>query len=100
MTIEDAESWLALELSGINETNEGESPRKKCRRDSKSTELNFSAIPEDYFNSFKGEDGSIGNIEKDVINKETKDDTIKLLANRKVTELENKNFNIIKDVQV
>ncbi|MBW0505737.1 hypothetical protein O181_045452 [Austropuccinia psidii MF-1] len=38
MAIEDPERWLALELSGINETHEGESPQKKCKMDPKPPE--------------------------------------------------------------
>ncbi|MBW0471090.1 hypothetical protein O181_010805 [Austropuccinia psidii MF-1] len=57
--------------------------------DPKPPKSNSSAIPEDYFNLFQEEDGSIGNIEKD--------DVIRPLAKRKVTELENENSKIMED---
>ncbi|MBW0479194.1 hypothetical protein O181_018909 [Austropuccinia psidii MF-1] len=97
MAIEDPENWLALELSGINETDEGESPHKKCKIDPKPLESNSSAIVEDYFNLFQKEDRSIANIEKDVRNKETKDDTIRPLTKRNIKDLENENAKITQD---
>ncbi|MBW0489803.1 hypothetical protein O181_029518 [Austropuccinia psidii MF-1] len=38
MSIQNPEDWIALELSGINETHEGESPQKKCKMDPKPSE--------------------------------------------------------------
>ncbi|MBW0561746.1 hypothetical protein O181_101461 [Austropuccinia psidii MF-1] len=40
IAIEDPEEWLALELSGINEAEKGESPQKKFKMDIKQPEAN------------------------------------------------------------
>ncbi|MBW0466460.1 hypothetical protein O181_006175 [Austropuccinia psidii MF-1] len=97
MAIEDPENWIALELSGMNETHEGENQPKKCKMYPQMPQSNSPEIAEDYLNEFQEEDGSIGNIEKYVRNKETKDDTIRPLEKRKVKELEYENSEIIED---
>ncbi|MBW0520777.1 hypothetical protein O181_060492 [Austropuccinia psidii MF-1] len=94
MAIEDPEKWLELELSGISETYEGESPQMKCKIDLKLAESNSSEISEDYFNLFQDEARSISKVEKQVRNQEPKDDTIKPLAKMKVKELENETTKI------
>ncbi|MBW0552373.1 hypothetical protein O181_092088 [Austropuccinia psidii MF-1] len=97
MSIEDPENWLALELSGINDTDEGESPQKKRKFDPKPPESNSSEILEDYFSLFQEEDRSICNIEKDVRNKEAEDDTIRPLTKGNIKDLENENAKITQD---
>ncbi|MBW0468781.1 hypothetical protein O181_008496 [Austropuccinia psidii MF-1] len=88
MAIEDPQKLLALELSGMNKEDEGESPQKKFKMDLKPPEANSSRITEDYFNLFQEETRYISDIEKDSISKEPKDKTIKPLAKRKFEELE------------
>ncbi|MBW0478259.1 hypothetical protein O181_017974 [Austropuccinia psidii MF-1] len=97
MAIEDSEKWLALELSGINGADEGESPQKKFEMDLKTPEANSSVIAEDYFNLFQEEMGFISDIESSLMNEEPEYDTIQPLKKRKVEELENKSSRIPED---
>ncbi|MBW0467892.1 hypothetical protein O181_007607 [Austropuccinia psidii MF-1] len=97
MAIEDPEKWLALELSGMNKEDEGESPQKKFKMDLKPPEANSSANEEDYFNLFQEEPGYMSDIEKDLISEEPKDNIIKPLAKRKFEELENESAIITED---
>ncbi|MBW0586500.1 hypothetical protein O181_126215 [Austropuccinia psidii MF-1] len=53
-------------------------------------EANSSGITEDYFNLFQEEKGDINDIEKNLINKEPKYDTIQPLTKRKSEESDNK----------
>ncbi|MBW0479611.1 hypothetical protein O181_019326 [Austropuccinia psidii MF-1] len=82
--IEDPEKWLALELSRTNEANEGERPQKKFKMDLKPPEVNSSGIEEDYLNLFHEETRYLSDIEKNLINKEPKYETIKTITKRKV----------------
>ncbi|MBW0479060.1 hypothetical protein O181_018775 [Austropuccinia psidii MF-1] len=84
MAIGDLEKWLALDLSGINELYEGESPQKKCKMGPKPSESNSSEIAKDYLNLFRDEARFISNIEKYFRNQEPKNETINPLAKRKV----------------
>ncbi|MBW0483976.1 hypothetical protein O181_023691 [Austropuccinia psidii MF-1] len=87
MAIEDPEKLLTLDLSGINEENEGESPQKKFKMDLKPHETNFSRIAENYFNLFEEETRYISDIEEDSISEEPKDTIMKPLEERKFEEL-------------
>ncbi|MBW0479444.1 hypothetical protein O181_019159 [Austropuccinia psidii MF-1] len=97
MVIEDPEKWLALELRGMNEADEGESPQKKFKMDLKPTEANSSVIAEDYLDLFQDEMGYISDIESNLMNKDPKYDTIQSLKKRKVEELEDKHSRIPED---
>ncbi|MBW0474454.1 hypothetical protein O181_014169 [Austropuccinia psidii MF-1] len=55
MAREDPEKWLSLELSGMNEADEGESPQKKTKLDIKTPEANSSGISKLCFNLFEEE---------------------------------------------
>ncbi|MBW0488398.1 hypothetical protein O181_028113 [Austropuccinia psidii MF-1] len=94
MVVEDPEKWLALELSGMNEADEGESPQKKFKVDLKPPEENSSEIAADYFTSFQEEMGYNSDIENNSTNKEPKYDTIQPFSKRKDKELENKSSRI------
>ncbi|MBW0513929.1 hypothetical protein O181_053644 [Austropuccinia psidii MF-1] len=96
MAIEDPEKCLALELSGMNQEEQRESPQKKFKMDLKPPEANSSRISEDYFNLFQEETGYISDTEKDLISEEPKDDIIKPLA-KKIEELEKESAIIIED---
>ncbi|MBW0484654.1 hypothetical protein O181_024369 [Austropuccinia psidii MF-1] len=95
--IEDPEKWLARELSGTNEADEGEIPQKKFKMDIKPSEVNSSGIEEDYLNLFHEETRHINDIKKNLINKEPKYETIKTITKRKFEELENKSSIIPED---
>ncbi|MBW0533440.1 hypothetical protein O181_073155 [Austropuccinia psidii MF-1] len=87
MAIEYPEKLLTLELSGINEEDEGESPQKKFKMDLKPPEANFSRIAENYFSLFEEETRYISYIEEDSISEEPKDTIMKPLEERKFEEL-------------
>ncbi|MBW0558296.1 hypothetical protein O181_098011 [Austropuccinia psidii MF-1] len=62
MAIEDPEKWLALNLSGMNKEDEGESPQKKFKMDLKPPQENSSRISQDYFNLLQEETSYISDI--------------------------------------
>ncbi|MBW0518446.1 hypothetical protein O181_058161 [Austropuccinia psidii MF-1] len=97
MAIEDPEKWLSLEIRGINEADEGESPQKKFKMDLKPTEANSSGIEDDYFDFFQAEMGYISDIQNNLMNKDPKYDTIQSLTKRKVEKLEYKHSRIPED---
>ncbi|MBW0490972.1 hypothetical protein O181_030687 [Austropuccinia psidii MF-1] len=65
MAIEDPEKRLALELSGMIQKDEGESPQKKFKMDLKPPEANSSIIAEDYFNLFQEETRKFDELENE-----------------------------------
>ncbi|MBW0512602.1 hypothetical protein O181_052317 [Austropuccinia psidii MF-1] len=97
MAIEDPEQWLALELSCINEEDEGESPQKKFKMDLKPPEENSSGIEEDYFNLLQEETAYISDTDKYLLSEEPKENIINPLEKRKSEELENKSSIITED---
>ncbi|MBW0507802.1 hypothetical protein O181_047517 [Austropuccinia psidii MF-1] len=97
MAIEYPEKLLALELSEINEADEGGSPQKKFKMDLKPPEANSSAIAGDCFTLFQEEMGYNSDIESTSINKEPKYETIQPFKKRKAEELENKSSKIPED---
>ncbi|MBW0502332.1 hypothetical protein O181_042047 [Austropuccinia psidii MF-1] len=97
MAIEDPEKRLALELSCINEEDEGESPQKKLKMDLKPPEANSSGIEEDYFYLLQEETGYISDTDKYLLSEEPNKNIINLLEKRKFEELENKSAIITED---
>ncbi|MBW0469063.1 hypothetical protein O181_008778 [Austropuccinia psidii MF-1] len=97
MDIEDPEKLLALELGGMNEEEQRETPQKKFKMDLKPPEANSSRIPEDYFNLFQEEKGYISDTEKDLITEEPKDSSTKPMAKGKFEELEKESAIITED---
>ncbi|MBW0506543.1 hypothetical protein O181_046258 [Austropuccinia psidii MF-1] len=65
MAVEHPEKRLALELSGMIQEDEGESPQKKFKMDLKPPESNSSRISEDYFKLFQDKTRYISDIRKD-----------------------------------
>ncbi|MBW0527442.1 hypothetical protein O181_067157 [Austropuccinia psidii MF-1] len=82
MAIEDPEKWLELELSCMNEEDEGESPQKKFIMDLKPPETNSSGIEDDYFNLLQEEIGYISDTDKDLLSKEPKENIINPLEKK------------------
>ncbi|MBW0506246.1 hypothetical protein O181_045961 [Austropuccinia psidii MF-1] len=63
MDIEEPEKWLANELSGMNEEDEGEIPQKEFKINLNPPEANYSGITEDYVRKKAGTLVTLKNIE-------------------------------------
>ncbi|MBW0580112.1 hypothetical protein O181_119827 [Austropuccinia psidii MF-1] len=94
MAIEDPEIWLALDLSCMNEEDEGESPQKVLKMDLSPPEANSLGIKEDYFKLLQEESGYISDTEKDLVSEEPKENVKISLEKRKFEELEHKSARI------
>ncbi|MBW0480865.1 hypothetical protein O181_020580 [Austropuccinia psidii MF-1] len=97
MAIEDPEKWLALELSCMNEDDEGEIPQRKFKMDLKPPEADSSGIEENYFNLLQEETGYISDTDKDLLSEEPKENIINPLEERKFEELESKSAILTED---
>ncbi|MBW0526917.1 hypothetical protein O181_066632 [Austropuccinia psidii MF-1] len=84
IVMEDPGKWLALELSGMNKEDEGESPQRKSKMDMEPPEAHSSGISEDYLNLLHKETMYISDTKKYLLSEEPKNNIIKPLAKTEV----------------